>query len=140
MTLFRARLLERLASLGTPGLPPEDEGTLNQEVSSIIQHLQKLLNTRQGSSQIAPDFGLPDFTNIPGESVTDAGRRVEKILTKVIERYEPRLCRVKIEMETLKDKGFDLSFKLEGALSKQPDVPIVFETILQTNGSILVKR
>jgi len=72
--------------------------------------------------------------------VTDAGRRVEKILTKVIERYEPRLCRVQIEMETLKDKGFDLSFKLEGALSKQPDVPIVFETILQTNGSILVKR
>ena len=32
--------------------------------TSILEHVQALLNTRQGSSQLDPAYGIPDITDV----------------------------------------------------------------------------
>ena len=57
------RLLERIRRMEqTSGKARESSPTLLKQ--SITRHLVQLLNTRQGSAQIAQDYGIPDFTNI----------------------------------------------------------------------------
>jgi len=137
MTIFRERFLERLVRAGQSG--EEDQScTSGQELASVITHLQKLLNTRQGSVQIAPDYGLPDMTSVHSDSLVDTGRRMEQVLVGVIARFEPRLTNVRVTMEKSEGVQLELKFKLEAALARQPDIPVVFETIINANGSILV--
>jgi type VI secretion system protein len=59
------RLLERIAAWEGGG-----ERTNKIQVDILItsgtEHLRRLLNTRQGSVQLDPKFGVPDFTNLAG--------------------------------------------------------------------------
>ena len=73
---------------------PEAEHRLR----SILGNLGRLFNTRQGSLAHAPDFGLPDITDISRDRPerVDALRRA---IRDAVQRYEPRLQRVRVEME-----------------------------------------
>lgn len=132
------RLLERLQILGGNS-DAEAEDPTSGELKSVIRHLQKLLNTRQGSVQIAPDYGVPDMTNIPGESITGAGRRMERVLMDVLRRFEPRLTSISIQMDEREHSVLELRFKLEARLTRQPDVPVVFETVINNSGNVTIK-
>jgi len=137
MTIFRERFLERLVRAGQSG--EEDQScTFGEELNSIILHLQKLLNTRQGSVQISPDYGVPDMNSVHEDSFAETGRRMEQVLTRVIERFEPRLTNVRVGMERKDGLVLELKFKLEASLSRQPDIPVVFETVINSNGNITV--
>jgi type VI secretion system protein len=137
MTIFRERFLERLIRAGQSG--EEDQScTFSEELTSIILHLQKLLNTRQGSVQISPEYGVPDMNSVHDESIAETGRRMEQVLTRVIERFEPRLSNVRIKMERKEGILLELTFKLEASLSRQPDIPVIFETVITSNGNITV--
>jgi len=137
MTIFRERFLERLVRAGQSG--EEDQScTAGQELTSIIMHLQKLLNTRQGSVQIAPEYGVPDMTSVHSNSIVDTGRRMEQVLTSVIAQFEPRLAEVRVTMEKSEGVLLELKFKLEAILARQPDIPVVFETVINANGNIRV--
>src|SRR3546814_20498612 len=71
------RLLERIANLDA-----NDGGgqTSRAEVlvTSILDHLHRILNTRQGSVPVDQDFGVPDFTNLAGSFSRSEERRVGK--------------------------------------------------------------
>jgi type VI secretion system protein len=56
----------------------------------------------------------------------------------VIERFEPRLSNVRIKMERKEGILLELTFKLEASLSRQPDIPVIFETVITSNGNITV--
>jgi type VI secretion system protein len=76
--MFQDRLLERISRIerdpsGRDALP------VAWEVRSITRHLQRLLNTRQGGVPIAEDYGIPDFTNIPGETLTETAQEMVKV-------------------------------------------------------------
>lgn len=138
MTIFRERFLERLIRAGQSG--QEDLScTSGQESASIIAHLQKLLNCRQGSVQISPEYGVPDLNSVHDDSFADTGRRLEQVLTAVIERFEPRLCNVRVRMEDKEGAALEITFKLEASLSRQPDIPVVFETVINPGGNITVR-
>jgi len=111
-----------------------------QVVNSILAHLRMILNTRQGNAQIAPDFGVPDFTAIVGASGLDSVRDIEASMTEVILKFEPRLQSVKIAFVPEEDKPLALHFKLQAKLTLEGrDMPIVFETVLDPDGRIMVK-
>jgi len=63
---------------------------------SIVENLTFLLQTRQGSVQHLPDFGLPDIMQI----YIDSGYTfdpLKKYLKDMIMKYEPRIEKARVE-------------------------------------------
>ena len=117
-----------------------DTAEPSEVVKSILDYLRLILNTRQGNAQIAPDFGVPDFTAMIGATGLDAVRSIEESMTEVILKYEPRLANVTLQFVPEEDKPLALHFKLQGKLALEgQDMPVVFETVLDPDGQISVK-
>jgi len=133
------RLLERLSRLSSD---ERDDGLtgVERELLSIITHLQRLLNTRQGSVPTALDYGIPDFTNFPGETLSETGTKMERIIRETLLKFEPRLRNIKIIFENHPDDVLALRFKLDALLLSDESVPVVFETILSSSGKCNIKN
>src|SRR5471030_3288679 len=69
-------------------------------VSSIREHLIKLLNARQGSLRHLPDYGLPDLIEIY-QKLPESLHELKQVILNVISRYEPRLSNNKIEFRSI---------------------------------------
>lgn len=84
------RLLERIGALQVGS---ERSHLTQAEVllDSLMAHLSRILNTRQGSVPIDPDFGVPDFTNLAGSFATGETAQIIEHMTRMVARYEPRL-------------------------------------------------
>ena len=132
------RLLERLRSIEAD---PDWRGETDPKIaiSSVLDHLGKILNTRQGSAPIAEDYGVPDFSSIASSFGTDSLPEIEDAISKVITKYEPRLVGVKVHFEPRPDKPFMIAFKLMARVRVEGrEMPVVFETVLNPDGHITV--
>jgi type VI secretion system protein len=132
------RLLERLRAVElNPDLRGESDPVV--AIQSVLGHVVKILNTRQGSAPIAQDFGVPDFTAIASSFGMESVAQIEEAITRVIQKYEPRLAEVRVSFEPQSDKSFSLAFKLVARLAGEGrQTPVVFETILNPDGRIMV--
>lgn len=132
------RLLERIR-LMEQDPDRRDTAEPGLVVKSILDYLRMILNTRQGNAQIAPDFGVPDFTAMIGATGLDAVRDIEESMTEVILKYEPRLENVNIEFVPDENNLLSLHFKLQAKLKLEGrEMPVVFETVLDPDGKIMV--
>ncbi len=133
------RLLERIRKLE---IDPERRENIdpNRQIRSVLNYLQRILNTRQGSVLIAEDFGMPDFTNLPGAFSTGDTHEVERLLKQVIQKYEPRLKRVRIVFEPQQEEILSLRFKVEAQLDRKEGPPVAFETVVNAGGKISLKE
>lgn len=132
------RLLERLRAVE---LDPDWRGGADPAAAlqSVLGHIGQILNTRQGSAPIAADFGVPDFTSIASTFGADSVAQVEQAIVQVIQRYEPRLRAVQVVFDPQPDRPFALAFKLQAQLAAEgQETPVVFETILNPDGRIMV--
>ena len=134
--MLRERLLERITRLEMEEKGDRISSAAADEIRSILQHLARLLNTRQGSVVTLPDYGVPDLTNVPGDSIQEIRQNVEQILQKVVRKYEPRLTKVRMIMNQSERNSFSLRFRIEAVLADQEDVPITFETVVSTDGHV----
>ena len=139
--MIEESLLERIRHLEEM---PTVRGTrdLSLGVRSVMNHLQKMLNTRQGSVPIADDYGMPDLTNFPGEDLTAAADELQQIIKKVIQKYEPRLEKVEILFEPRPGDTSLLRFKLEGAVGNDRSgfIPVVLETVVTAVGMVRIEE
>jgi type VI secretion system protein len=134
-----SRFLERLYN------SDEHSGyTLQQDpdrvARSVLNHLMALLNTRQGSSLTVPDYGLPDFNDLVTR-FPDAIVELKREIKRCIEKYEPRLKRVKINY--LKDEDNPLNLRYEVTAQLELDdgrSNVWFETTLDSAGHVSVRR
>jgi len=78
------------------------------------------------------------MTSVHSDSIAETGRRMEQVLTSVVEQFEPRLSDVRVTMEKSEGMLLELKFKLEATLARQPDIPVVFETVINANGNIRI--
>ena len=135
------RLLERIRALARD---PKDRKAADVETlqSSILNHLGRMLNTRQGSSVIASDYGVPDFSSLC--TAPNAGNiaLIEKAITEVVQRYEPRLRNIAVQFSEDRDEPLKMRFTLSAELSdvQGEDNGIVFQTVLSPNGRISIRR
>ena len=134
--MLRERLLERIIRLEKEEKGEREKSASADETRSILQHLSRLLNTRQGSVSTLPDYGVPDLTNVPGDSIQEIRQNIEQVLQKVVRKYEPRLAKVRMIMSQSERDAFALRFRIEAVLAEQEDVPITFETVVSTDGRI----
>ncbi len=99
-------------------------------VAGIISNLSYLFNTRQGSLPHLPDYGLPDVTEIYRD-IPDSVVKLQGIIKEAVDRYEPRLRRVRIEPKEAEGDTMRLVFHLNAELLNRQ--PVRFETTFSSN-------
>ncbi|TDV28736.1 type VI secretion system protein [Paraburkholderia caballeronis] len=130
------RLLERIAHWEIA------KGRTNQTqvdilVRSVMDHLQRLLNTRQGSVQIDPQFGVPDFTNLAGGMAAGSTREIEEEIRRMVLKYEPRLKSPKVVLSHEGTDVLSIRFSLEGRLEVDArDIPLQLSTSVASSGKV----
>lgn len=78
----------------SPGAP----GQSSERFQSIIRNLTHLLNTRRGSVGHLPDYGLPDLGSLY-RGMPDSVDELRRTVQETIEKYEPRLSRVRVKVQ-----------------------------------------
>ena len=111
-----------------------------QMIRSIQEHLQRILNTRQGNAPIAEDYGVPDFTNFMG-SFSDSQRSMERQVRQTIQKYEPRLEGVRVGFFPREDDPLTISFQITARLVlKNHKDPVSFESQVDSSGHVRIKN
>ena len=109
-------------------------------IDSVVGHLERILNTRQGNAQIADDFGIPDFTDFKS-AYPDAHRELERSIRQTIQKYEPRLTAVRVNFIPQDDEMLTVTFQIVARLVLEGrKEPVVFESILDSDGKIRIRR
>ena len=110
-------------------------------VNSIVEHLKRILNTRQGSVPIDDDFGVPDFTNLAGTLETGDTRQIVDNVERMIKKYEPRLKSAHIAIIENDREVLSLNFSLHGLIEiDNQDIPVRLTTRISSNGQIYLAR
>ncbi|MBP1748319.1 MAG: tssE [Deltaproteobacteria bacterium] len=139
--MYEERLTQRLRNLERKdSVKAVDD--LSHIVNSIINHLQRVLNTRQGSVPIAEDYGMPDFTNYQGLGIAEQAKGISEIIRNMILKYEPRLQGAQVVYEPDKNDLLSLRFKLQTEIVHGRDEKSVveLETVISSEGKVRVER
>jgi len=108
------------------------------DAQSISEHLQILLNTREGLSVTNPDYGLPDLTDIV-HMLPDGVHALQNAIRDVILKYEPRLSKVKVRFAP-SDDAFVLYFDVSARRNDPDKTPFRVRTALQPGNRFKVNR
>ncbi len=138
MVVSEERLMERLRSWERD---PNRRGGNDPRrcIASVVEHLRKMLNTRQGNVPIAEDYGVPDFLDFL-QGFPDSVRDIEKSIRTVIDKYEPRLGCVSVTFIPYENENLNLRFQISARLATEGNRQVYFETIVDADGKIDVHR
>ena len=131
-------LLERLGAREPEGVR---SGSLdrNAQLSSIVQHLRKMLNSRQGHALAQMDYGIPDPSEV-AHSFPDAIGKMQRAIRTCIEKYEPRLTGVKVIQVESGDDVLTLRYHITARLTDSKErVTVSFDTLVDSSGRIEVR-
>lgn len=137
--MHEERLLERIRNIEKN---PDHRGAVDSAstVQSVMNYLRRILNTRQGTALIADDFGVPDFTNLGSTFGQDTIPEIQKAISDVVLKYEPRMRKVAVTYVPQEGDALGVTFKLEGSIDTEAkNIPVVFETVIDPDGKIRVK-
>ena len=100
----------------------------------IRDHLNYLLNTRQGSVVHLPDYGMPDMASFYSDypsSVTGLRTAVEQL----IQKYEPRLENVQVRLLEAETGEFRVSLFITGELEEaEGGTRVTYRTTIHSEG------
>lgn len=111
-------LLDRIAGSGDPRRVSSG-ATTKEDVEALMEsvrrNLGRLLNARQGMCETAPDYGLPALTDLTIGSA-DYVQRVQEAIRVTVEKYEPRLRRLRVSLAPDEEKRQTLAFRIDAVL------------------------
>lgn len=90
-------LYETLTGNFTGDLPIDEISEENQVILSVLDNIQRILNSRAGAISHLPDYGLPDMTKIL-QGMPGTAHQLIGTLSEVLLKYEPRLQSVNISL------------------------------------------
>lgn len=123
-------LLSRLSS-ADPSRPVD-------EVQSILGNLRALLNTREGDSPAAPDFGVVDLCDLI-HNFPDSTQYMQRSIRDTITRYEPRLRNVRVRAMP-SDDPLKLVFEVSARLATERGRGLVrVRTEVSASGRVAVQ-
>lgn len=103
---------------------------------SVVSNLSRLFNTRRGSVTHLPDYGLPDLTTVYRDAPR-TGDELRRAIKSSIEKYEPRLRRVRVDRKETDEFAMRLVFIVDAVLKDGERVR--FETTFESQRSTQVK-
>lgn len=133
------RLIDRVrawdAQTGLPGRQP----VAGRQIDSIVEHLQKVLNSRQGTTLMDESFGMPDFTDI-APLFPASVREIERTIARIIERYEPRLFGVHVDFLMQNEDDLSLCFNIKAVMKQGAEqTRVQLESAIAPNGKTEIK-
>lgn len=131
-------LLERLADPQADAPLTIAENT-QKLADSVLHHLQKMLNTRQGHVLIQPEYGMPDVTEFI-QGFSEGVNSVRRAIRTSIEKFEPRLRNVEVTFVPSEEDRLSLRFEITAELvTEKEEASVWFETSVSPNGYFHVK-
>jgi len=107
----------------------------DQPVLSVLDNMQRILNSRAGALSHLPDYGLPDMGTVL-QGLPATAHTLIATMTTVLLKYEPRLANVAIEALPQTSPGhleFALDVQLRGGRRES------FGTTLVPGGNVLMR-
>lgn len=95
-------LYDTLLGYFQSGMAIEDTNERTQKIISIMDNIQRILNSRAGAIKHIPDYGLPDMSQIYQNLPSSAYILMHRMRSTLL-KYEPRLDGVDISLEENKD-------------------------------------
>jgi type VI secretion system protein len=134
--MHEKRLLERIVEYEVGG-GRSRVARADLMIGSIIAHLSRILNTRQGSAQFDPEFGVPDFTNLATNFELNSMGAIANNIARTIARYEPRLRSPRVAPVRSAGNQLALTFSIEGSIAlDQRDIPVRLATQVSPDGHV----
>lgn len=126
----QASLFERLdASLPLPRHRTRQD-VAAARIRAIKNHLERLLNTRKGSSQSCPELGLPDM-NDASAGPMDLRDQICQEIRQVVAAYEPRIQIVAVQPIAVDGQPWGLRFRLHCLVPvKHASEPVEIDLLL----------
>lgn len=107
-------------------------------MDSVREHLQKILNTKQGNVPIGEEYGLPDFCEL-FRDYPDSLRDYERSIRLTVQKYEPRLTSVRVKLIPNEEDPMTLRFQVSARLvTREQRVPVVLESTVDQDGRVLI--
>lgn len=138
--MFKERLLERVAHMERDSSYRPDVLSADVELQSILKYIQNILSTKQGSAIISFDFGIPDVTNFHDKSYGQYLKDMEDSLVETILKFEPRLTNVKAIYDKKDDQTILMNFKIQAELANHNNIPVLFETVINPDGKVVINE
>lgn len=115
---------------------------------SVIQHLERLLNTRRLIEEPAAElrelnkslllYGLKDFTAENPNSII-VRQQLRQDIEKTLVKFEPRLKNVRVHLETGEQNLRKLRFRITAVLHVEPlSEPVAFDTFFDMNRGLCI--
>ena len=111
----------------------------HRTIESVLGHLRKMLNVRQGSVTTLPDYGIPDLNSLFMQ-YPDAVLALRRMIKELLEKYEPRLQRVNVQYVPDEENPLNLCFEISAYMVMDDGKsPVRFETVVGDNGKVRVR-
>lgn len=108
-------LLEKITGVFQDGTPVRSVPVAARRQQSVVEHIQRLLETRKGMLVHMPDFGMPDigdlFRRLPGSAP-----EIQTEMESLIRKYEPRMENVKVHYLEFEPAQARIRFRITGSL------------------------
>lgn len=137
--MIQERLFERISSRDrSPGKRSGPE--TGKLIDSVSGHLERLFMTKQGCTRIDPGLGMQDAGTFVSEYPKTLGR-LEESIRRMVQKFEPRMRSVRVELAEQDDRSHTLHFQIAGVLAcGDEDVPVVLKSRLTPDGNMQVGR
>ncbi|MDE1166420.1 MAG: type VI secretion system baseplate subunit TssE [Pseudomonas sp.] len=136
MTEYNPSLYEMLLQNFDGELDLQRVGEQDQHALSVLDNLQRILNSRAGSLGHLPDYGLPDM-GVVLQGLPGTAHGLIGTMTATLLKYEPRLAAVVIELLPQTLPGH-LEYALHAQLKDGQHLD--FGTTLAPEGRVLVRH
>ena len=129
--MYEYSLLQRI-SMGDEGANQSLDIGAEKLKRSVQMHLQNMFNVRQGSVPTSLEYGLPDFNDLDISSgYATAVSEIRKAIKVSLERFEPRLTRIKVKHLWDEDNQLELRYEITARMNiKDDSVRVRFETMM----------
>lgn len=136
MTEYNCSLYEMLLQSFDGELDLHRVSEEDQHALSVLDNLQRILNSRAGALSHLPDYGLPDMSLIL-QGLPASAQSLVGTMTATLLKYEPRLVAVAIELGPQMLPGH-LEYVLDAQLKDGQHVS--FGTRVSPEGKVLVRH
>lgn len=114
--------------------------SLDIQIASVRQHLQKVLNTRSGNCRSAPELGVTDMNDI-SQSEADIYGSLCEAVRQCISQYEPGLYQVSVTAE-YDTARLEMVLKITGMMkpgSARPEQEVSFRVVIRDQQRYLIQ-
>lgn len=136
MTEHAPSLYETLLQNFTGELELHQVREEDQLILSVLDNLQRILDSRAGSLSHLPDYGLPDMGQVL-QGLPAAAHGLIGALTHTLLKYEPRLAELHVRLLPQTQPG-QLEYSLDVRLKSGEQA--TFGTTLAPAGKVLVRH